>query len=163
MLINGAQLHMLFNHLPVIGFLWLLPLLAWALLTHTQAVKNLALVASVVVGLSSLPALFSGEPAEDIAERIAGVSSAQIHAHEEMAEIAAVLGVLTAGAAAAAWMMLRIKPEVQRPALVVVALLALMSAALLGKTAHEGGLIRHSELNNTAALGTQGAEDAEDD
>ena len=71
---NGAQLHLIVNHLPIIGFVLFIPVILLAAFTRRSDYKRLALLAATFIGLLALPAFWTGEPAEDTLERQAGVS-----------------------------------------------------------------------------------------
>ena len=88
---NGAHMHLLVNHLPVIGSLFAILLLIWSLIRKNTEIARAALGLFVVAALTGLAAYFTGEPAEHMAEEIAGVTRGAIHTHEESAELATVL------------------------------------------------------------------------
>ena len=150
MLFNGAQIHMLVNHLPVIGFLGMIPALIVAMVVKSIDIKRFVLLSVVVVGISALAPYFTGEPAEDVVENLPGVSKDQIHEHEELAEKATIVAVLTAAAAAAAFFMQRRNQDSLRRSIPIVLGLSLIAAGLMGAAAHEGGMIRHSEIDPAA-------------
>ena len=150
MLFNGAQIHMLVNHLPVIGFLGMIPALIVAMVVKSIDIKRFVLLSVVVVGISALAPYFTGEPAEDVVENLPGVSKDQIHEHEERAETATIVAVLTAAAAAAAFFMQRRNQDSLRRSIPIVLGLSLIAAGLMGAAAHEGGMIRHSEIDPAA-------------
>jgi hypothetical protein len=62
---NGAQLHLMLNHLPVMGALFSLLLLGWSLTRRSTEIQKLALGGALLAGLSSVPAYLTGEPAEE--------------------------------------------------------------------------------------------------
>ena len=88
---NGAQIHLGVNHLPVMGALLGALVLAagWVLKNGTVRRTGVALLA--FSALATLPAYFSGEEAEEVIEHLPGVSEALIHDHEEAAELATCL------------------------------------------------------------------------
>jgi hypothetical protein len=147
MVFNGAQFHMLVNHLPVIGFMAIVLALLVTLKWKSLDVRRFVLLATVLVGLTALPALWTGEPAEEVIEGMSGVSKSLIHEHEELAEKATVLAVITGGVAALAYLLQRRRPETLNKSLPVVLLFSLATSGLMGWTAHEGGKIRHPEIN----------------
>ena len=102
---NGAQLHLMLNHLPVMGALFSLLLLGWSLIRRSTEIQKLALGVALLAGLSSVPAYLTGEPAEEVIEHTAGVDEAYIEEHESMGKFALWCGValgVAAGAALAA-------------------------------------------------------------
>lgn len=146
MVFNGAQFHLLVNHLPVVGIAFAALALLCAMLLKSLDVKRFVLALTAVAGLAALPAYFTGEPAEDVAENLPGVTKALIHEHEEAAEFATVLAVVTGLAAAAALVLARRRPELLQKGVPGVLLLSLVTLGAMGKTAHEGGKIRHPEI-----------------
>jgi len=157
MIWNGAQLHLLVNHLPVVGFMGVIAALAVAMFIRSLDVRRFVLATTVVVGLSALAPFWTGEPAEETIEHLPGVDKALIEEHEEAAEFATVLAVVTAVAAAGALLLQRKKVESLRKTLPAVFALSLITGAAMAKTAHEGGKIRHPEIRDIAAGASGGA------
>ena len=85
---NGAYLHLLLNHLPVIGTIFGLLLLLFALLRKSEEVKRVALSVFVLTALAAVPTYLTGEPAEEVAEHLPGVAKALIEQHESAALLA---------------------------------------------------------------------------
>jgi hypothetical protein len=150
MVFNGAQFHMLVNHLPVIGFVGIVLALLVTLKLKSSEVRRFVLLATVLVGLSALPSLWTGEPAEEVIEDLPGISKELIHEHEELAEKATVLSVITAGVAALAFILQRRRPDTMNKSIPAVLFFSLATMGLMGWTAHEGGKIRHPEINPDA-------------
>jgi len=63
---NGAQLHLALNHLPVIGTLIALLVLAAGMALRNETVRRTALVLLVGAGLAAGGAFLTGEPAEEV-------------------------------------------------------------------------------------------------
>jgi len=93
-----VHLHLLMNHIPVIGILFVAIVLIAGLRMRSSDMAKLGLVMLAGVAAVSAIVYFTGEPAEDAVEKLAGVSRAFIHSHEEAAELAfigaAIAGVL---------------------------------------------------------------------
>ncbi len=157
---NGAQLHLLVNHLPVVGFIGVTLGLVVAFFLKSADVKRFVLAATVLVGVSGLLPFATGEDAEEVVEHAAGVSEKLIHEHEEAAEFATILGLVTAGVAAFFLLRSRNKPESLQSATAATLLLALASVAAMAKTGHEGGKIMHPEIRGD--LPAQGAAEHDD-
>jgi hypothetical protein len=153
---NGAQLHLIVNHLPIIGFVLFVPVIVMACITHRADYKRMALLAATCLGLLVLPAFWTGEPAEDVLERQAGVSETLIEQHEESAELALVAALATSGLAALGWLVSRRKETWLVPATSGTALAVILTSGLMAWVGHEGGKIRHPEISDGAAgLSTQ--------
>lgn len=156
---NGAQLHLIVNHLPIIGFVLFIPVILMASFTHRSDYKRLALLAVSFLGLLALPAFWTGEPAEDTLERQAGVSERLIEQHEESAELALVAALATSGLAALGWFVTRKKQAWLAPVTKGTALAVILTSGLMAWVGHEGGKIRHPEISN----GTSGVSTQDDD
>jgi hypothetical protein len=87
---NWAHIHLALNHIPVLGTMFGLSLLGYAMLRRNDVLKKAACNLFVAVALLALPVYFTGEPAEEIVERAAGISRANIEAHEQSALISLV-------------------------------------------------------------------------
>jgi len=156
---NGAQIHLVVNHLPIVGSLIaVLVLLAGSILKN-PTVRRTGVALLAFAALTTLPAYFSGEEAEEVIEHLPGVSEALIHDHEEAAELALAL-LAGAGVLAAATLGLGVmKKEKWESKLQVFCLLAaVISFGALANTGHLGGLIRHPEIRDGSATSPQGGE-----
>jgi cytochrome bd-type quinol oxidase subunit 1 len=146
MVFNGAQFHLLVNHLPVVGFVFIVFALIAAILSKSIDLKRFVLLSTVVVGLSALAPFWTGESAEETIEDRAGFDKHLVHEHEELAEKATVVSVITAILAAFVYWRQRSKADFLDSGLKVVFIFALISAAIMGAAAHEGGKIQHPEI-----------------
>lgn len=165
---NPAHLHLLLNHVPVIGALFGLLTLMVGLARRSEETKKLALLVIVFAALSAVPAYLSGEPAESIAEGMPGVTEAVIEPHEEAALTAFIVLGLTG--ALALFELARVygaKKSSQRIIVMVVLVLSLVSSGLMARTANLGGMIRHTEIRGAIAgidtIPSADAESEEDD
>lgn len=156
---NGAQLHLAINHLPVFGMLIGTLILAYGWATRRAPQRDTALAVLALTALSALPAYYTGEPAEDVVEHRPGVTRSAIHEHEEAGEFALVLALAAGAAAAGCFYVSRregLRVRYERPATTVVLLLSVLSSATLLRTAHLGGLVRHDELRPRGAASGEG-------
>lgn len=149
---NGAHMHLLVNHLPVIGSIFAILMLIWSLIRKNTEIARAALGLFVIAAITGLAAYFTGEPAEEVAEEIAGVTRNAIHAHEESAELATVLlggyGVFALGAL----LYLRKRTvEFPRRFVALALVLSFIPAGAMGWTANQGGKIRHPEITGAGA------------
>ena len=143
---NGPQVHLMVNHFPIVGFILLTPILALVAWRGDAKLRQLTLVATVVVSLFALPAYWSGEPAEEGVEHIPGVSEKDIHEHEEAAETALTLSLVT-GALALVGLLASTKKPAYLPLAVKVSFFgAAVTSVLMANVGHEGGKIRHPEI-----------------
>ena len=157
---NWAHVHLMLNHLPVLGTIFGLLLLAWGVVRRNEMLQRAALATFVIVALAAIPVFLTGEPSEDVVENLAGTAEQAIEAHEEAATVA-LIAVSALGAMALAALVLFRKRAVPRPLAGAALVFALATAGWMAQTANLGGRIRHAELR--AAGGTQLQHDHEDD
>ena len=146
---NGAHLHLILNHLPVVGTLFLLFVLIAGLLQNSPQVHRSSLAFAVLVGMAAAAAYLTGEPAEEvIMEQVPGIAESVIEAHEEFAEIAFAVTALL-GAMGVAGLVVFRRPN-GPPALFMAAVLvvAVVAAGAMAYTANLGGDIRHPEIHS---------------
>ena len=149
--LSPLHLHLMLNHVPVLGTLAAALALAWGLLRRSSEVIRLGLAAAILVALLSIPAYLTGDPAEDrLRELDRSVDRQLIHDHEEKAEVG-FIAVLVTGAIAIGALWMGRKGEATRvlPGLVCAGLL--VSFGLFAVAALVGGQIRHPELRPASA------------
>ena len=154
-----VHLHLMLNHVPVVGMVFALLILGVAAWRRNDGMGRLGLV--VMVGLSVVTAVvfLSGEPAEEAVERVAGVSEAMIHPHEEAAEAALIVTGIVGAMALVALGAYR-RRALPRWLTGAAFTAALVSTTMLGWAANLGGQIRHTEIGGTAAASS--GEESED-
>ncbi len=143
---NAAHLHLLINHLPILGILFGIFVLLAGILLNQTLIRRVALVGLIVAGVSALPANKTGEEAEEIVEHLEGVSHDLIHEHEEKAEIFLFMaGGLALLSAIGLWAELKNHAQQKFLNYIVlgVSLVAMVMAAGVGNS---GGEIRHPEI-----------------
>lgn len=148
-----VHLHLLLNHVPVVGILFVAVVLIAALRLKSSEVSRLGMWLLVGIGAVSAVVYFSGEPAEDAVENLAGVSGAGIHAHEFAAEVSFVVAAAVAGFALIALWVVR-KNAVPRGLTSALLALTLIVAGFMAWTANLGGQIRHTEIRAGTAVST---------
>jgi uncharacterized membrane protein len=146
---NLPHIHLMLNHVPVLGTLFGLVLLAWGLMRHNDSLQRAALLTFTVVALIAIPVYLTGEPAEDAVEHLAGTAESAIEPHEDAALVSFVAMELLGALALGALLLSRTRFN---PALVVRGALAvaIITGGLMAWTANLGGRIRHSELQQAA-------------
>ena len=144
---NSAHLHLLFNHIPILGSAFGLVLLAWGLLRRSDAVARVGLATLVLAALFAIPAYLTGPAAEHLVEDLPGISDAAIHPHEEAAMIASyALWMLGAACAWILWRYRRIGMSVPSRYTRLAFVGAVVVAGLMTWTSLLGGVIRHAEI-----------------
>lgn len=152
---DTGHLHLMLNHLPVLGIPALLALLVWGLARDMPTVARGALWLTLGLGAVTVAVYLTGEAAEELVEGLPTFEEPLVERHEVVAlwttVTVAATGLL---AAAALWWGSRVLIR-----LVVVGLA--LSAVAAGLTAWTGGPIGHPELRQGAFAGssTSGHED----
>ena len=145
--LNGAHIHLMVNHIPILATLFSIPVLVWGIIANQPSIKKVALVGFIIAGLTAVIAVQSGNAAEEIVESMPGISEGFIEEHEEAAETAQWLAVVLGGLAITTFYVMR---RQYRYAKYMVGLLLIYSVAvgaMLTYTAYLGGKIMHPELS----------------
>lgn len=142
---NAAHLHLMINHIPVIGSFALGLLLLYGMLRKNEEVQKISLMLAVLLALASFAVSKTGHEAEDVIEDLPGVSESFIESHEEAAEKALIASEIAGGLALLSLILGMKKKSLASP-LKLLTLAALFgSSAFLAWTAKLGGEIRHPE------------------
>ena len=152
---SWGHVHLLLNHVPVIGtFLGLLLLLV-AFVRKSDELKKVTLGLFVLVALVTVPVYLTGEPAEEMVENIPTVSKGVIDRHEDAA-LFSLIAVEVAGVIALAGLLLfnRKKGLGNLLALLTLAF-SVVTGGIVAWTANLGGQIRHTEISSGVSSQSQ--------
>lgn len=157
---NFAHLHLIMNHIPLIGIPVALSFLAHGLWTKNASTQRFSLL--VLFGLAAmvLPVYLTGEPAEEVVEHLPGVAESFIESHEDAAKFSLILTLATG---AFAFIALWFQKNESRGRLLNFGVMGIATLALLSLayTANLGGKIRHTELRSGGTAQSDGAPAAE--
>ncbi|MGC8866166.1 MAG: hypothetical protein ACP5O2_10660 [Bacteroidales bacterium] len=145
---NGAHLHLVVNHMPIIFPLVGVIVMITGIVSKSEAVKRTAFMIFFLGAIGTLAAVFTGEGAEEVVKKISGISEDFIHRHEEAAETFALLSYMLGGLSLLAlWASFR-----QKPFATILAWVTLIFAFgvlfLARQTGTTGGEIRHTEIRS---------------
>lgn len=145
---NLAYLHLILNHVPMIGLPVALAFLLYGMYSKNEASQRFALLMLVALSAMVIPVYLTGEPAEEVVEQIPGMVESVIESHEEAAELSLVL-TLVAGFAAFVAIWFQKYAEIRR--LLNWGVMGCVSVAIasLVYTANLGGKIRHTEFSTS--------------
>lgn len=143
---NQAHLHLLLNHLPLLGTAFGVLLLLFALWRKSAELQRVSLGVFVLAALSAIPTYLTGEPAESVVEHLPGVAEAFIEQHESASLIALVAAMVTGVASLAGLLLTRRAAKLPAWATIAPLVLALATGGLMARTANLGGQIRHTEI-----------------
>jgi hypothetical protein len=150
---SAAHLHLALNHIPVLGTLFGTVLLTCGLWRGHETVQNLSLGLLVVVGAVAVAVYWTGEPAEEIVEGVAGVSHDAIEAHERWGGYAVLASIGTGLASLGTLLYGRSRRTLASWTAPLVLVLSLFTTGVMAYTANLGGKIHHPELRaNTTAV-----------
>jgi uncharacterized membrane protein len=147
---NGAHLHLIVNHLPVVSVLFAVGFLLFGILRKSRGLIRVGMVISVIVGLTGTAAFLTGEGAEDVLEQWPDADRQLIHKHEETAETAFQAAVILGFIGLAGLVFSGRHAGVNKIAPVLALVLALLTSIIMALAANEGGDIRHPEIRDGA-------------
>jgi uncharacterized membrane protein len=158
---NGAHLHMLVNHFPIIGTILGLIVLIGGLFLKNNSVKNTAYLLFVIAAIFAAISMGTGEGAEELVEDLPSIGHEIIHEHEELAEKFAIVMYLL-GVVSVIGLITDIKkhPKAKFFSYVIVVISA-VAVFLATKVGTSGGEIRHTEIRPDAVVPNSNLENPE--
>jgi Na+-driven multidrug efflux pump len=145
---NAAYLHIVLNHAPIFLIPFAAIFLAHAIRTANENSRRFALAMLILAAGLAIPTYLTGEPAEDIVEKIQGISHDAIEEHEEAA-VFALVGSILVGVTAVASMVLQ--GTKRKWSTRVLFVLVIWLITVLARVAYLGGFIRHTEIHEAPA------------
>ena len=143
---NGAHIHLLLNHFPIIGLFFSFLILSLGVLRPNVGFVRAGLLIAIVSGIFALPTYLTGEPAEDIVKQTPWFSKPLVHEHEEAAEFAIWATEITAAAAAAGLFFSLKRNRIPKLLMIAIVVLNLFTLTVLARTNYLGGKITHVEI-----------------
>ena len=143
---DAVHVHLMLNHVPVLGVLFGTALLVYALFRPSTEMKRLSFGLFVIAAVVAIPVYLTGEPAEHRVEGLPGVSHTIVEEHEDAAKVA-FIGMIALGSIALAGLVWSWRKSLFPQWLAAAVLLAAVVVSLLSVwTANLGGKVRHSEI-----------------
>src|SRR5690554_4328354 len=163
---NGAHWHLVVNHLPIIFPIVGVIVMITGLISKSEAVKRTAFMIFILVALATIATMTTGEGAEEIVEKINGVTKNYIESHEETAETFALLSYIL-GSISLLGLWASFKQKTFSNIIAIVTLVFAFVVLFFGKqTGTTGGEIRHTEIrsgNSIPAIENNNDEKDKDD
>jgi len=161
---NEAHFHLVVNHLPIIFPIVGVIVMITGLIFKSDAVKRTAFLIFIIGSLTSIAAMASGEGAEEIVEKIGGVTENYIERHEESAELFSILTYILGGLSLLG-LWASIKQKSFTNIFNIIILIFAFVVIYFGKeTGTTGGEIRHTEIRpDYQAPTTNNKNETEDD
>lgn len=162
---NGAHLHLVVNHLPIVGVIIGSLVLIAGYLSIKMPVKVTALGIFIFSAITAMISNFTGEGAEEVVEGMGIVSHELIHEHEEMAETFLLLTVILGVISILTLYFTAKKKEFARYGFILALLLSVACIFTGKQTGTSGGEIRHTEIRADFQTSPEaaGAAEADDD
>ena len=148
---NAPHIHLLINHLPIIGLIIGILVVIFGLFSKKQIISSVGLWITMIAGFSSYPTMYSGGASEHFLEENEGkycVSEDLIHEHEEAAELAFWPCIATGVFAGLALIGNRKGHKHTKKAEILVVFIGIIAIILIGKAGLTGGQIRHPEISS---------------
>lgn len=144
---NAAHLHLILNHIPVIGTLIAMFILIIGIIKKSDDVKKVCMLVIIFTSLLTIPVYLSGDKAEGMIEgNYEDVDEEYIHEHEDFALYSFIAMNIT-GAIALISMFLFKKPKLLPNSFAFFMLgLLLIVNGMMGYTGNLGGKIHHPEI-----------------
>lgn len=139
---NGAHLHLILTHIPIVGMPLTFFLLLWGQWRSSREIEKTAFFAFGLLACLTVWVNSTGEGAETVLKALPDYPRPWVHQHEAMADKASVATVLTGLLSFVAFF----KKESSKKLAAVVLCCALASSFLLVLTGALGGQIRHVEI-----------------
>ena len=140
---NAAHLHLITNHIPIIGLFCGLFVLICGMVSKNKSVLTISMLLIALCSAGGMVANKSGEEAEDTVEQIAGISKSAIHEHEEAAEAAVPFILLSFVFSATGLFLHRKNHKWAGIANILLLVVCLLACSLSARAGWLGGKIRH--------------------
>jgi hypothetical protein len=144
---SAAHIHLLLNHIPILGSIFGLLLLGYGMLRKSDEIQKTSLGVFVITALLTIPVYLAGDGTAEIVSNLPGVSTAIIQQHNKAATITLIaieiLGVVSLLGLFLSWCSRR---ELRNWMTLGVLILAMISSGLGAWTGSIGGQIRHTEV-----------------
>ena len=149
---NLAHFHIMVNHVPSLGSILGLLLLALGIYKKDETIKQFAYFVLVLITVAVLPTYVSGAEAQRIVKTSASYSAGMVQLHQNLAMV--TLLVMTFAGMFAWFGTWEIRRQKRSGSLTTAATLILTTAAvvLVLDTASIGGKINHSEIRDASDL-----------
>ena len=142
---NYAHLHLLLNHVPIIGSIIGLGLFLVSFFGKNQDLRRASYIVFAGVALATIPAFLSGFGAQQMIKDAPGMSDALIRRHESSALLSMWFMEVTGALALIGLWQSQSAARPSRWNVALVLLFSVLAAVLIARTGNTGGDIRHPE------------------
>lgn len=143
-----AHVHLLVNHFPILGSLFVTALFISALVFRSTLMQKVSLWFLVVIALLTAIAYATGDKAEAAVQGLPGISEQMIHLHANVARIGLGLMFITGVIALGGAVFYRKRPKLPLTLLISVLIVLLLNTVLFAYIGFLGGQIHHQEIRS---------------
>ncbi len=143
---NTAHWHLILNHFPIIGTLGGVVVLLYGFIRKNNDTKVLGALLILAMAIISVIVMETGEAAEEVVEKIPGISEAAMEAHEDAAKIANGILIASGVLALISLVLHFFKRNAVTIAMSATLVLSAVAFGFMGYTGYLGGKIRHTEI-----------------
>lgn len=141
-----AHIHLLVNHVPILGSIFVLILFLIALIFKQGFLQKLSLWFLAGIALSTAVAYFSGDGTKRAVRGLPQVSETMMRAHEQAARYGLVMMFLTGIVSLGGILLYSKRPTLPLYLCITVLLILFVSVAVLTYVGFLGGQIMHPEI-----------------
>ena len=145
---NGAYLHLVLNHIPVVGVPIAFFLFLTGLIRKSRDLVQAGFVIMILMGIGAYPVVKTGGMAAGLVHDLPGVTHEAIHEHAQAADFGfwgcIILGVLSL---AGFWITAKTQ-QISKKWVWILLIGSLWLSTVMARVAHLGGLIRHPEIES---------------
>ncbi|MBC5773576.1 hypothetical protein H8S95_05830 [Pontibacter sp. KCTC 32443] len=145
---NEAHLHITLNHVPIIGSILGVLILAGGMFFKSRDTIRTALLILIMSAIVAIPTYLTGEAAEETVEHMEGMSHNLIHEHEEKAELYIWL-IVGMGVLSAISFFADLKQmSIRKTLFIATIVLGMISIFIARQVGTSGGEINHPEIRD---------------
>lgn len=149
---NGAHLHLIVCHIPIIGAGFTILLIIFSFLKKSKDLKQSSLWFAAITGLAALAVYLTGSGAESYVKTVPGITEEIIEPHETMALYYLIALLIISVISLAGLFLSQASAKVLHKFVIIVFILNLLASYLAVTTGLSGGKIKHTEINTTTPV-----------
>lgn len=150
--VNAAHVHLILNHIPIVGIPVVLIFLVSGVLLENNGLRQISLLFLIGLSATTIGVFSTGDGAEEILEKVSpAIEEFFIESHETASQVSLGLTLLMGIGAIHAYTR-ELRGYIGTGASKIAILLAFVASCSLGYTAYLGGKINHEELRAPSDL-----------
>ncbi|MHB1277684.1 MAG: hypothetical protein ACYC1Q_04735 [Bacteroidia bacterium] len=125
-------------------------LIAGFVLKNNPTIKQTALGVLIFSALTAIPAYLTGEGAEDLVEKLPGVTETNIESHEDLGKIFLIIMLLLGSLSLVTFLAKLFKAKFSSALYILVLIFSIGTSVFAKTVGTSGGEIRHTEIRSDA-------------